>query len=101
MALPFDDKGKIFTNVIPKRPIAATIQTQSQLIQGQIHVRPSERLKDEINRSDQFIAVTNAVIFDSSGQILYKCNFLTLNRDHILWLIPDEDIILPSGGTEE
>ncbi len=88
----FDDKGKIFTNVIPKRPVAVILQTPIHRIKGCMHVRPSERLKDELNRSEKFVAITDAVIYDSSGVEIYRCDFLTINSDQIHWLIPEEDL---------
>lgn len=88
-----DDKGKIFTNVVTKRPIRVVVQTTTQRIQGQIHVTPSERLKDELNHSEQYIALTNATVTELSGDAVFQCNFLTLNRDYIVWIIPEEDLI--------
>ena len=59
-------------------------------------MKPDERLKDEFNRSEQFVAVTNAQILDAQGQVLYRCKFLTLNKDQIVWLIPVTDLIQES-----
>jgi hypothetical protein len=88
----FDEKGKFFTNVVPKVPIAATIQTLTHKIHGEVYMKPDERLKDELNRSEQFLAVTDAKILDSRGDVLFSCKFLTLNKDQIIWLIPDDDM---------
>jgi len=98
MITEFDDKGKIFTNVINKKPVPAVVQTLTHRIHGEVHVRPSERLKDELNRSEKFVAITHAVVYDTRGQEIYRCDFLTLNRDHIVWLIPDEDILSDKPG---
>jgi hypothetical protein len=92
MVIPFDDKGKIFTRVITKRPFPVIIQTTRQVIRGTIHVRPSERVIDEINNSEKFIAVTAAVVSDLDGNLLYESSFITLNRDQIVWLIPLDEI---------
>jgi hypothetical protein len=87
-----DDKGKIFTDVIHKIALPVVIMTQSHKIHGEVYVRPNERLKDELNSSDGFIAVTNATVFDHQGVELYTANFLTLNLKLIVWLIPDDEI---------
>lgn len=84
----FDDKGKFYTEVVPKAPVKATIQTTTHQIQGYIHVRQDERVKDGLDRSEKFLAVTNAVILDLSGKITAECGFLSVNRDQIVWLIP-------------
>ena len=88
----FDEKGKIFTNVVPKTPIPATIQTLTHRIHGEVYMKTDERLKDELNHSDQYLAVTNARIFNSKGETLYACKFLTINKNQIVWLIPDSDL---------
>jgi hypothetical protein len=92
MTTEFDEKGKIFTNVISKRPIPVLIQTSTQRIQGKLHVPPTERIKDELNASEQFLAITDAVIYGDGGEILYKSQFLTINRNYIVWLIPEEEL---------
>src|SRR5512133_788954 len=92
MITEFDEKGKIFSNVIAKKPTAAVVQTLTHRIHGEVHVRPSERLKDEMNRSEKFLAITNAIVYDTRGQEIYRCGFLTINRDHIVWLIPDDEL---------
>lgn len=92
MIRDFDEKGKIFTNVVSKNPVDAIIQTWTHLIQGEVYIKPDERLKDELNRSEQFVAVTNAKIFDTQGNSLYECQFLTINKDQIIWIIPAKDL---------
>ena len=88
----FDEKGKIFTNVVSKVPIEVIIQTVSARIHGEIHVKPDERLKDELNQSEQFLAVTNAKILDQEGNPPYESQFLTINKNQIIWIIPEGDL---------
>ncbi|NPV78186.1 MAG: hypothetical protein HPY59_17655 [Anaerolineae bacterium] len=92
MYASFEEKGKIFTDVITKQPVEALIQTTQHLIRGFIHIRPQERLKDEINQSETFLAVTSARILDNKGNILYRSNFVAINRGHIIWLLPIQDM---------
>jgi hypothetical protein len=87
----FDNKGKTFTNVITKKPVAVHIQTISQLIKGLVHVRPDERLKDELNHSELFIAVTDAQIYSLDGKQIHQCDFLAVNRTQIVWLFQDNE----------
>lgn len=91
MTLDFDDKGKIFTKIVTKTPNPITIQTLTHRIKGDVHVRPEIRLKDEINQADQFIAITGATVFDRDGQVLFDTDFLLINRDHVVWLMPNRD----------
>lgn len=92
MVTQFDEKGKIFTQVVSKHPILATIQTVNNLIRGTMHVRPDARVKDELNGSDHFLAVTDAVVYNNQKEELYRSNFIVVNVDHIVWVIPEEEI---------
>jgi hypothetical protein len=87
----YDDRGKIFTKVISKVPVRVIIQTSMQLIRGNIHVKPEERLSDELNLEEEFLPVTNAVIYNLEGQILYEANFISINRTQIIWVLPSTE----------
>ena len=90
MNLRYNEKGKFFTDRVTKDAMPAIIQTLTHRIEGNLFVRLDERFIDALNKCEQFIAVSNAVVFSSHGQQLYKSNFLVLNRDHVLWMIPKE-----------
>ena len=91
MSTQFDDKGKFFTEIIAKNPCPSIIQTLTHRIQGIIYIKHDERLMDELTRSC-FIAVTQAIVYNSQGTPLYQSDFLTINREHIVWVIPECDI---------
>lgn len=90
MSLHYDDKGKFFTEYVSKNAVNAVIQTPAYRIKGRIYVRVGERVSDALNQSDMFIAVTEATIFDNEGDLIYKCDFITVNRDQIVWIMPIE-----------
>lgn len=85
-----DEKGKIFTEVITKIPIAVTLQTTLQRLRGNIHIRPDERLKAELDRDEPFLAMTDVAILDADGNPLLRADFLAVRRDQIVWVIPEE-----------
>jgi uncharacterized protein DUF6812 len=91
MAIQFDEKGKIFTDVVPKIPVQAVVQTTTQLIRGKVHVREGERLKDELDRNELFLAVTDASILGLDGQVQFQAPFLAVQRSQIIWVLPDEE----------
>ena len=93
MTTDYDEKGKFFTEIIPKENIPVIIQTATNRIEGLFHARYDNRLKDELNSEvdEQFMAITDAVVYDSDGDELYTSNFLALNRDTIIWLIPQNE----------
>jgi hypothetical protein len=91
MVLEYDEKGKFFTEVISKDLILSHIQTQTYHIRGYVHVRKGERMSDELNQTNLFLPVTNAEIHSPEGKILYITDFLVVNREHIVWLMPVEE----------
>lgn len=83
---------KIFSNIIYKHPVRAIIQTTEQKIYGDVHVRPDNRLRDELNTGEPFLAVTDATIYDRDGKILYQAKFLAVSVSQIIWLLPENEI---------
>jgi hypothetical protein len=94
MTVEFDEKGKIFTDVVSKVAIPAIVQTTQQLIRGNVHVRRDERLKDELDRDEFFLAITDASVIDNNGQTLHQTRFLAVRRAQIVW-------VMPAQGTED
>lgn len=93
MTINYDLKGKYFTDVVNKEALAARIQTTTQVIEGNIHVRPAIRLKDELSSDEPILAVTDAVVFDSTMTELFRTQFLALRRDQIVWITALDDIV--------
>ncbi|MDT8897761.1 hypothetical protein QYE77_05735 [Thermanaerothrix sp. 4228-RoL] len=102
MVTQFDEKGKFFTRVITKRPVNVVIQTPTHRIYGQVHVRPDERLKDELDQTGAFLAVTEATIYDTTGeQIVLRTHFLALQVQQIVWITPLEELMpSPEAGED-
>ena len=88
MTFEFDEKGKIFTDVVQKTSIAALIQTTTHLIRGAIHVPKGERVKNELDRDELFLAVTDASVLGPDGQALHRAGFMAVRRTQIVWIIP-------------
>lgn len=101
MGVRYDKKGKFFTEVVSKDDVPAIIQTNTTRIYGKMYVRPDERIKDELNKPEQFLAVTDARVFDLEGSLLYLTDFLAINRDQVVWVIPEVDLREHSGDTNE
>jgi len=96
MSVRIDAKGKTYTDIVHKDEVAALIQTTANLIHGHIYLRAGLRLKDELNgTAEQFIAVTNAEVYNANGQVLVRSDFLTVNKHEIIWVRPDEDTVEP------
>lgn len=86
-----DEKGKRFTDVITKRAVYATVQTITHLMRGDIHVRRDQRIKDELDLDEKFLAITDVDVFGPDGNVLYHASFLALNRSQIVWVLPEQN----------
>jgi hypothetical protein len=90
MSYDYDDKGKIFTDHVSKVAIYATIQTTTHLIRGRIHVRRDQRIIDELDLDENFLAITDVSVLGTDGQVLFQSPFLALRRTHIVWVVPEQ-----------
>jgi hypothetical protein len=90
MTFEYDEKGKIFTDVVTKTTIPATIQTTTHLMRGHIHVRRDQRIKDELDLPESFLALTDVSVMGPDGQPLFHAPFLAVRRSHIIWVLPEQ-----------
>ncbi|MBK8783417.1 MAG: hypothetical protein IPO22_16795 [Anaerolineales bacterium] len=91
MTIEYDEKGKFYTDVITKLPVSCLIQTATHLMRGFIHVRQGERFKNELERDESFLAVTNVSILGAGDVVLFTAPFMAINRSQIVWVMPSED----------
>ena len=90
MTIEYDEKGKIFTDIVSKIPIFATIQTTTHLLRGRIHVRRDQRVIDELDLNENFLPITDVSVMGPNGETLFEAPFLALQRAHIVWVFPDQ-----------
>ena len=91
MGIEYDDKGKVFTNIVRKDAVYVRVQTATHQIQGEIYLSQDRRIKDQLELVEKFIAVTSAKVYDLNGQLAYEATFITLNRDQIIWLALEDE----------
>jgi len=91
MTIEFDDKGKIFTDIVSKVPVQVVVQTTLQLLRGRMHVRRGERIKDELDRDELFLAMTDVEVVGSEGQVLFQSPFIAVLRNQIVWVMPENE----------
>ena len=90
MTIEYDEKGKRFTDIVTKRAVYATVQTTTHLMRGHIHVRRDQRIKDELDLDEKFLAITEVQVLSADGQVLFQAPFLAIHRDHIVWVVPEQ-----------
>jgi hypothetical protein len=91
MMIEYDDKGKYYTDIIKKVPVSVVIQTSTHLVRGMVHVREGDRLKNELERTEMFLAVTQASVYGPEDKLLFTVPFLALQRVQIVWIMPAEE----------
>jgi hypothetical protein len=74
------------THAVPVR-----ILTTEGVINGEIHRRGENRLIDELNLGNDYIAVTNAIVRRGSNRKLIKADFLALRGEQIICVIPEDE----------
>jgi hypothetical protein len=84
-----DEKGKVFTERITKRAVPVVACIGDLIVRGTVHLKPDNRLKDELNDNEQFIAITQAHVLEHRGKrALYKTEALIVNKSQIAWIFP-------------
>lgn len=92
MSIRVDAKGKIFTEIVRKDKVPVLMQTLTNVVHGYIFLRPEQRIRDALNESQEmFIAVADAEVYAPNGQLLHRDEFLTVNKQHIVWIRPEPD----------
>jgi hypothetical protein len=91
MTIEYDDKGKIFTDIVSKKAVPATIQTTTHLMRGNIHVRRDQRIKDELDLNEHFLAITDVSVLAADGQVIFQAAFLAVQRTQIVWVKPEQN----------
>jgi hypothetical protein len=82
-----------YSDKIEKVAKRVVLQTLNDVILGDFHYRPRLRLIDELLSGDQYLAITDATVYDKSGKVRFRSNFLSVNRDHIVMIIPWDEMI--------
>jgi hypothetical protein len=91
MTIEYDDKGKFYTDIVKKLPVPVVIQTITHLVRGLVHVREGERLKNELERDELFLAVTLASIYGTGDSLLFTAPFMAVQRAQIIWIMPVDE----------
>jgi len=66
------------------------ILTGTYRVKGYINLLPGARLTDYLVESKDFIAITNAEVWDLGSRHVYNAPFINLSRNHIQIVAPEE-----------
>jgi hypothetical protein len=65
-----------------------TILTANYRIKGHIDLLPGARVTDYMNEAKDFIAVTDAEVWEVVGRQVFTAPFVNVNRNHIQIIAP-------------
>jgi hypothetical protein len=85
-----DNKGKFYTEVISKNLVKVSLRTGVDLLSGNLHITPGQRLKDELDQQDQFIALTDGDLISENGEVIRSFDFIAVKKEQIIWVIEEE-----------
>jgi hypothetical protein len=86
-----DEKGKFFTAHVTKLRLPITVCVGNWIVEGTVHLKSDNRLKDELNDGETFIAITQARVWETdSDKPLYEPEVLIVHKNQIIWIFPRE-----------
>jgi hypothetical protein len=65
-----------------------TILTANYRIKGHIDLLPGSRVTDYMTEAKEFIAVTDAEVWEVVGRQVFTAPFINVNRDHVQIIAP-------------
>ena len=72
-----------------KEKIPVVLLTTSYRLEGEMHVVPGGRLLDEINKERGFVPLTNATVYDVTGETpLDTLDFIAVNKNLVVMIAP-------------
>ena len=84
-----DEKGKVFTPRIRTASVEVDIVTVQGVVHGFVHVKPDQRIKDELNyHAERFLAVTGATLRGHLDASPREVGFVAVNKSHIITVVP-------------
>lgn len=76
-----------------KEKIPVILLTTTYRLEGEMHVVPGGRLLDEINKERDFIPITNATVYDITGETpLDTLDFIAVNKALVVMVAPSVPI---------
>ena len=73
---------------IDENKTKVTMLTDTYRIKGNIELLPGARITDYMTEAKEFIAVTDAEVWEVVGRQVFTAPFVNVNRDHIQIISP-------------
>ena len=78
--------------MVKKEPKRVVVYIDNYRIEGYMYLIPGARVVDEFNKSNQFIPLTDCVIYDNATSLeIDRVNFMVVNKNRITLVFPPEE----------
>ncbi|MCX7870594.1 MAG: hypothetical protein N2485_03340 [bacterium] len=78
--------------MVKKEPKRVVVYIDNYRIEGYMYLIPGARVVDEFNKSNQFIPLTDCVIYDNTTSLeIDRVNFMVVNKNRITLVFPPEE----------
>ena len=87
----------VYKSHLKKEQLEVIVRTNTEKIEGEVHILPGDRLLDTLNRAEEpFIALAEAKVYSlTTEKLIFQSDFLAINKDQIVMIA--ESYTLPSG----
>ncbi len=80
--------------MVKKEPKRVIIYIDNYKIEGYMYLIPGGRIVDEFNKSNQFIPLTDCIIYDNSTSLeIDRINFMVVNKNRTTLIFPIDEAL--------
>lgn len=80
--------------MVKKEPKRVIIYIDNYKIEGYMYLIPGGRIVDEFNKSNQFIPLTDCIIYDNATSLeIDRVNFMVINKNRTTLIFPIDEAL--------
>lgn len=80
--------------MVKKEPKRVIIYIDNYKIEGYMYLIPGGRIVDEFNKSNQFIPLTDCIIYDNATSLeIDRVNFMVVNKNRTTLIFPIDEAL--------
>jgi len=80
--------------MIKKEPKRVIIYIDNYKIEGYMYLIPGARILDEFNKHNQFIPLTDCIIYDNATSLeIDRVNFMVVNKNRTTLIFPIDEAL--------
>jgi hypothetical protein len=80
--------------MVKKEPKRVIIYIDNYKIEGYMYLIPGARILDEFNKPNQFIPLTDCIIYDNATSLeIDRVNFIVVNKNRTTLIFPLDEVL--------